>query len=62
LDKVVFTGITLEKWFPTTIAWTKLEVHKRIDNEEKMVGVFGRDVIRGTFNYDNGVQDAEVDL
>ena len=37
-------------------------MHKRIDNEEKMVGVFGRDVIRGTFNYDNGVQDAEVDL
>ncbi|KAJ8427703.1 hypothetical protein Cgig2_008293 [Carnegiea gigantea] len=62
-DPLIFwMGVTLERWFPTAISWTKAEVQKRMDNEEKMSGMFCRDAIRRTFDYDKVVQAAEADL
>ncbi|KAJ8436608.1 hypothetical protein Cgig2_029854 [Carnegiea gigantea] len=62
LDKVVFGGVTPERWFPIAISWTKAKVQKRVDNEEKMGGMFGRGAIHMTFDYYKVVQAVEADL
>ena len=62
MDKVVFGGVTTERLLPTAISWTKAEVEKRVHNEEKMGGMFGRGAIRGTFDYYKAVQAAEANL
>ena len=37
-------------------------MQKRVDNEEKMGGMFGRGAIRGTSDYYKAVQVAKADL
>ncbi|KAJ8422920.1 hypothetical protein Cgig2_010430 [Carnegiea gigantea] len=51
-----------KRGFPTAIGGTNAKAQKRMNNEEKMDGMFGRGVIRVTLSYDNVVQVADADL